>query len=85
MKLDGLNLLGLGSFKGNIWDGKTKATMGIFMDERADGPQREALQTIFGGKAGGFPAVFAKLISKHEMRGVEFASIKFEIARNLAY
>lgn len=83
VRLDALNFLGLGSFEGNIWDGKTKATMGIFMDERADDRQREALQMIFGGKAGGFPAVFAKLIG--EMRGVEFASIKFEVARNLAY
>ena len=32
--LDGLNALGLGSFKGNIWAGKTKVTLGLFFDER---------------------------------------------------
>jgi hypothetical protein len=61
----------------------TKATMGLFMDERANGPQREALQMVFGGRAGGFPADFAKLIG--EMRGLEFAQIKFQLAKNLAY
>ncbi len=81
--LDGLNLLGLGSFKGNLWAGETKATMGLFIDERADDRQREALQMVFGGRAGGFPAEFAKFIG--EMRGIEFAPIKFEISRNLAY
>jgi len=28
--------MALGTFEGNIWEGKTKATMGIFIDERAD-------------------------------------------------
>src|SRR5439155_20211869 len=73
----------LGVFEGNIWDGKTKATMGIFIDESADEHQREALQMIFGGRAGGFPAIFAELIG--EMRGIEFVPIKFEIAADLAY
>ncbi len=81
--LDGLNLLGVGSFVGNIWAGETRAAMGIFIDERADERQREALQMIFGGQAGGFPAIFADLIG--EMRGVEFAPIEFEIADDLAY
>jgi hypothetical protein len=36
--------------------------MGVFFDERADERQREALQMTFGGRAGGFPAVFAELI-----------------------
>jgi hypothetical protein len=35
--LDGLNVLAVGSFKGNIWagDGKTKLNMAFFFDERA--------------------------------------------------
>ncbi len=44
--LDGLNLLGLAQFVGNIWAGETKAVLGLFIDERADQPQREALQLI---------------------------------------
>jgi hypothetical protein len=80
--LDGLNVLAIGEFHGNLWSGNTKATMGIFMDERADAQQREALQAIFGGQAGGFPAMFASLIG--EMRGLEFAPIEFELAPDLS-
>ncbi len=83
VQLDDLNALGLGSFKGNLWAGETKATMGFFFDNRADQKQREALQMIFGGKAGGFLANFAKFIG--EVRGIEFAPISFEIAKDLAY
>ncbi len=82
VSLDGLNIIGLGSFKGNLWAGETKATMGMFIDERANAKQREAIQMIFGGRAGGFPAEFAKLIG--EMRGIEFVPIEFEVERNLA-
>ncbi len=83
VSLDGLNVVGLSSFVGNIWAGETKATMGMFIDERADDRQREALQMIMSGQAGGFPATFAELIG--DMRGIEFAPIEFEIADDLAY
>jgi len=79
--LDGLSVLALGYFKGNIWAG-AKATMGIFIDERANTQQREALQTIFGGQAGGWPGQFAQNIA--EVRGIEFAPIEFEVAGDLA-
>jgi hypothetical protein len=81
--LDGLNVLGLGSFTGNIWAGQTKATIGFFIDEKANEQQREALQMIFSGKAGGFMAEFAKLIG--EIRGLEFAPIRFEASEDLSY
>lgn len=83
VSLAGLNLLGLEQFEGNIWSGKTKATMGFFIDERADQRQREALQMIWSGQAGGFPAVFAELIG--EMHGIEYVPIEFEIADDLSY
>jgi hypothetical protein len=83
--LDNLNVLALGSFKGNIWtgDGLTKVNMAIFFDEKANEKQREALNMIFSGKAGGFMAEFAKLIG--EIRGIEYAPIKFELADDLSY
>ena len=81
--LAGLNVLAVGQFEGNIWEGKNKARMGIFLDERADERQREALQMIFGGRAGGWPGVFANFIG--EVRGLEFARIDFELAKDLAY
>jgi hypothetical protein len=83
VRLDGLNVLALGSFDGNIWAGETKATVGMFLDERADEAQRGALQMIFGGQAGGWPGEFASMIG--EVRGLEFAPIEFEIADDLAY
>jgi hypothetical protein len=83
VSLDGLNVVALGVFDGNIWEGETKATMGIYMDERADESQREALQVIFSGQGGGWPGIFGNMIG--EMRGIEFVPITFEIADDLAY
>ena len=83
VRLDGLNVVGLGSFEGNLWGGDTKAVMGMYLDERADPAQREALQIIFGGQAGGWPAEFANVIG--EMRGLEYAQIEFEVADDLGH
>jgi hypothetical protein len=80
--LDGLNVVAVGSFEGNIWEGEAKPAMGFFIDERADEPQREAIQAIFGGQAGGWPAGFAALID--EIRGIEYVPIEIEIADDLA-
>jgi hypothetical protein len=80
--LDGLNVLAIGDFHGNIWEG-AKARMGIFFDERADSQQRDALLSIFGGQAGGWPAGFADLIG--ESRGTEFVPIHFELDKDLAH
>jgi hypothetical protein len=81
--LDGLNAICIGAFEGNIWKGETKINLGFFFDERADKGQREALQMIFSGKAGGFMAELAKLMG--EIRGIDFAPIKFEISDDLGY
>jgi len=83
VRLDGLSLIALVSFEGNAWVGEAQVSLGLFIDERADESQREALQMIFGGQAGGWQAEFAELIG--EMRGVEFVPIEFEVADDLAY
>ena len=63
VSLDDLNVVAVGSFEGNIWTGEAKnSRMGFFIDERADESQRDALQAIWGGDAGGWPAGFAELI-----------------------
>jgi hypothetical protein len=80
--LDGLSVMAVGGFAGNLWDGNTKATMAIFIDERANERQREALQIIFGGRAGGWPEKFANCIG--EVRGIEFAPIKFHVESDLS-
>ena len=81
--LDGLNVLILDSFKGNIWAGETKVDVALFFDERADEEQRKALDMIFTGKAGGLMGKFANLFGK--VRGLEYAPIKFEVAEDLGY
>jgi hypothetical protein len=84
VKLDDLSLVGVGSFVGNLWTGEAKdSAMGFFIDDRADEDQRQALQTIWAGEAGGWPAGFAQLIE--EVRGIEYVPIKFEIADDLAH
>jgi hypothetical protein len=82
--LDDLNVIAVGSFEDNIWagDGKTKVDLALFFDEKANEQQREALNMIFSGKAGGFMAEFVKLI---EVRGIEYAPIKFELADDLSH
>ncbi|HKI08983.1 MAG TPA: DUF1326 domain-containing protein [Nitrososphaeraceae archaeon] len=82
--LDGLNVLAIGYFKGNIWAGETKFSGAFFFDERANEKQQhEALKMIFTGKAGGFMAEFAKLLG--EVKGMDYAPIKFDIANDLSY
>jgi len=83
ISLDGLNALALADFKGNIWAGNTKANIAIFFDEKAYDEQRDALNMIFTGKAGGFMAEFAKLIG--HVHGVDYVPIKFELADDLGY
>lgn len=83
VRLDDLNVVAIGSFVGNIWTGEAKdSKMGFFIDERADESQREALQAIWGGDAGGWPAGFAELIE--DVLGVEYAQIEFELADDLS-
>jgi hypothetical protein len=85
ISLNSLNVLAIVTFKGNIWTGEglTKVNMAIFFDDKADDKQREALNEIFRGRAGGFMAEFAKLIG--EIRGIEYAPIKFELADDLSH
>lgn len=81
--LDGLNVIAVGVFDGNVWARESKVSIGIFMDERAEDAQREALQKVFSGQAGGWMSIFAELVG--EVRGLEFVPIEFKVAKDLAY
>ena len=83
VKLDGLNVAMLGSFRGNVWEKASDFKDAIFMDERADEPQRAALQSVFSGQAGGWPKRFGEMV-KGETMGFAFAPIKVEIAADLS-
>lgn len=80
--LNGLSVISLGAFEGNIWANGAAFKSGLFLDGRAHDNQRDALQMIFSGQAGGWPGEFTKLIG--EVRGIEFARIVFEVADDLA-
>ncbi len=49
------------------------------MDERAKDKQREALEIVLGGKAGGVPSVLAGMISR--MWGSKYARIAFDVKK----
>jgi hypothetical protein len=83
VRLDGFNLLAIAAFEGNVWAGEAKVRMGLYIDARADARQREALQTIFAGKAGGWPGTFAAFIG--EFRGIQYVPIAFEVGADLAH
>ncbi|MBW5483908.1 DUF1326 domain-containing protein [Streptomyces bambusae] len=80
--LAGLNVLMLGSFVGNVWAEHSDSYAALFFDERADEAQREALQMIFGGQAGSWPAELVSMAA-FEVRGIDTAPIEFEVAEDL--
>src|SRR6266849_8211963 len=63
IRLDALSIIAVLWFDGNFWT-KTEVTYGIFIDERAAESQREAIQSVFSGRAGGFIAKLAGLIGE---------------------
>ena len=81
--LRGFNVAGVCSLQGDFWAGGATASLGWFHDERADEDQREALQMIFEGRAGGWPAEWASDLVGESL-GVEFTKIDFEIADDLS-
>jgi hypothetical protein len=71
--LDGLNVVVAGHAPGNFWKGNWSAA--VYFDQRAKEEQRKALETVFGGKAGGVPAVLASLIKT--VKGTKYVPIRF--------
>ena len=81
--LDGLNVVMVGAFKGNVWENPTDFVDAIFMDDRANEAQRGALQMIFSGRAGGWPKRFGEFV-QGETKGMAFAAITVKIAPDLS-
>jgi hypothetical protein len=80
--LSGLTVVALAHFDGNIWDEDVRADMGMIVDEAADEQQREALQALFSGQAGGWLQLFAENMVG-EMLGMEVGPIELEIDDDL--
>ena len=83
VRLDGFSVIAVLWIDGNFWT-KAKVTFGVFIDERADEHQREAIQKIFSGQADGFMAKVAGLMEDGG-RWIEFVPITLEVAYDLAY
>jgi len=75
LKLDGLSIALLARAPGNFWKGNWTAA--LYIDEKADSRQREALTTIMSGKAGGPTALIASLIAT--MKGTKYVPINFSL------
>ncbi|MBA1145906.1 DUF1326 domain-containing protein [Ectothiorhodospiraceae bacterium WFHF3C12] len=72
--LEGLTVA-MGVFTpGNMSHGDWKAA--LYIDDRADAQQQDALAKIFGGQAGGHPATMGQLVS--DVAGVKAAPIQWE-------
>lgn len=76
MPLDGLNVVVALHSPGHMAEGNWKVV--LYVDERADESQREALGGIFGGQHGGHPAMLASFIG--EVLGVEYLPIRYDTA-----
>lgn len=76
--LEGLNVAVALHSPGNMVDGNWKVV--LYIDQAADDRQAEALGAIFGGQAGGHPAVLATFIA--EVLGMERVPILFEKGRS---
>jgi hypothetical protein len=75
ISLDDLNVAVALNTPGPMAEGNWKVV--LYLDQQADERQQDALGTIFGGKAGGHPALLASLIG--EVLGVESLPIHFDI------
>lgn len=72
-RLDNLNVAVWLHSPGSLTDGGWR--LALYIDERADQAQKDALTKIYGGEVGGHPAVLAGFVS--ELMGVKSAKIEF--------
>jgi hypothetical protein len=72
--LDGLNVALAAYAPGPMTQVKWKVA--LYVDERADPPQRDALTRIFSGQVGGAPSALTPLVG--EVLGVRSAAIEFQ-------
>lgn len=76
VNLSGFNVA-LAAFAGGHMQ-KVKWLAALYIDERADADQRHALETIFTGKAGGFPEALVSFFEKFS--GVKYVPIDYRFA-----
>lgn len=77
--LNDLNVVVALRSPGHMAEGSWKVV--LYVDERADEAQRQALGGIFGGQFGGHPALLTSFIG--EVLGVEYLPIRYESGQGL--
>lgn len=82
-RLDALNVIAVLTFEGNAWAKENPVSLGMFVDNRATPAQRDALQQVFSGNAGGWMGIFAELVG--DVRGLEFVPVSVDIAPDLSH
>lgn len=75
VRLDGLTLALFADWPGAIHEGNGKAV--VYVDERADEAQRDALETLARGEAGGPWGLFSKT---YELLGIHPVPVDIELA-----
>lgn len=75
VKLDGLNVALAVHAPGHMMQTKWKAA--AYFDDKANAAQNDALHAIFGGKAGGHPAMLASFIG--EIVGAKSVPMKYKV------
>ena len=85
VRLDNLNVVAIGEVEGNQWVEDLVPSMKLlfYIDERANDSQRQALEQLFTGQAGGWPHEFSKLFS--DIRGISYVPIEVVIDEDLSY
>src|SRR2546422_3146524 len=74
LKLDGLSFAVIGHAPDIM--GKGNWSVGLIVDDRASGEQKQAITTIASGQAGGPPAILTGVVGN--LLGVESRSIQFK-------
>jgi Protein of unknown function (DUF1326) len=69
INLDGLSFVRVGRWEGDLWPERSREPPVFFIDDHADERQAEVLPRIFGGHAGGFPALVASLFTEGRQPG----------------
>ena len=86
VKLDNLSFVRVGRWEGDLWARNATGVAGLYIDDHADDRQMEALPSIIGGRAGGFPGwVNECFAGGRQSRGIERANITYEIAPDLGH
>ena len=79
-KLNGLNIVMASKAPGNMWKGNW--TVATYFDKNSDAKQKEALEAIFSGKAGGAIGELLKLIGTN--LGTKWTEIKADVKNRSA-